>query len=271
MGNNKKTYTETLELGYSQVELFNVVSNVDEYKNFIPFCVDSKVFAETKKVHFENLGKLDLASGKGDEIEEFVAELAVGFKGLNERYNSVVRCVGNKKVTAVSNNTKIFKQLTTVWTFTPVVNSNLVDTGNVKVQASEDARGADELNENGSKSAVSGEQGVNSTVNAGSDPSVVLSEGGGDASNAANISFLPVNPVIERKKAKAGSSGIVTSNTNDSIETVNAHDVNMTQVKFEIEFEFNNFLYSYFSNLFFDQVCKQMVSAFIGRCKHLYG
>ncbi|OMJ10060.1 hypothetical protein AYI69_g10404, partial [Smittium culicis] len=172
--------------------------------------------------------------GESVGIEEFVAELAVGFKGLNERYNSVVRCVGNKKVTAVSNNTKIFKQLTTIWTFTPVVNSSLAGSDSGKAQANEDAAGADGFNANDTKIAVSGEQGVISTVNDGSEASDVLSGASGSASKAASVSFLPVNPVIERKKAKAGSSDIVTSNANCGIESVEAHNVNMTQVKFEI-------------------------------------
>lgn len=62
---------------FSQNQLYNVVSNVEDYHQFIPFCVHSHVYTN-KPV------------GNGVNVME--AELGVGFKLFEEKYMSKVTC-----------------------------------------------------------------------------------------------------------------------------------------------------------------------------------
>jgi len=44
-----------------------------------------------------------------------------------------------------------------------------------------------------------------------------------------------------------------------------------TWLSFDLDFAFKSPLYRHIANIFFDEVVKRMMSAFEGRCKHLYG
>ena len=59
-----------IALSVSPQQLFDVVADVDRYKEFLPFCTDSRVIKRSDK--------------------ELKAELAVGFRFLEERYTSII-------------------------------------------------------------------------------------------------------------------------------------------------------------------------------------
>ncbi|KAG2229295.1 dehydrase and lipid transport-domain-containing protein [Thamnidium elegans] len=103
---SKKQYSERKLLNFSQNQLYNVVSNVDDYHNFIPFCTASKVY--TNKL-------------LGNNINVMTAELSVGFKLFEEKYMSKVTCDKPRAVTAVAADAKLFNDMTTSWKFTPNV------------------------------------------------------------------------------------------------------------------------------------------------------
>lgn len=58
---NRRKHTEKREVSYSPEQFFAVVADVDSYKKFVPFCVDSKV------VRRQNENTMD-------------ADMSVGFK-----------------------------------------------------------------------------------------------------------------------------------------------------------------------------------------------
>lgn len=79
---NGENYNETVVLPYSKEELFAVVSDVDSYAQFVPFCVESRVLGPTKNP--DSRTKRERATSIVD------AELTIGFSAVRESYVSEV-------------------------------------------------------------------------------------------------------------------------------------------------------------------------------------
>ncbi|KAG2177187.1 hypothetical protein INT43_007844 [Umbelopsis isabellina] len=94
---------------YSQAQVYDIVSNVTDYHQFIPFCTHSKVFTSRP-----------VKAGTGNQVV-MEAELGVGFNMFSEKYTSLVTCDQPSQVKAESADATLFKELTTVWRFTPNV------------------------------------------------------------------------------------------------------------------------------------------------------
>lgn len=98
-------YSEQRLLGYSCQQMFSVVSEVERYHSFVPWCKQSLIKHRTK-------GKL-------------VADLIVGFPPLfGESYTSTVTLIEPFLVTAVCTDMTMFNHLKTVWKFKPVDNDD---------------------------------------------------------------------------------------------------------------------------------------------------
>ncbi|WVW87000.1 hypothetical protein I302_109056 [Kwoniella bestiolae CBS 10118] len=116
-------------LPYSQAQLYSLVSDVPSYSSFIPFCNSSTVLSKphsksSSSSSNDSDGSIQKRQWKdwapGSEPFEVLAELAVGFGGLEERYVSRVKGVPFESVTATaSSQTPLFKSLITRWSFSP--------------------------------------------------------------------------------------------------------------------------------------------------------
>ena len=95
----RKHYHERRLLKFSNDQLYNVVSNVQMYKQFVPWCQESTVVTKT--------------------TQGLEAELVVGFGYFKERYISMVELDRPSKIIATSKETNLFEYLRTEWHFAP--------------------------------------------------------------------------------------------------------------------------------------------------------
>ncbi|KAF2075776.1 hypothetical protein CYY_002909 [Polysphondylium violaceum] len=101
--NVKKNISRVLRFTPQQV--YQVVKNVKEYEEFLPFCLESKITKTPKP---------------GDSDQEwFEAELTVGQGTIKESYNSRVTFKNGEYVESKAINSDLFHILTTKWTFSP--------------------------------------------------------------------------------------------------------------------------------------------------------
>eukprot|EP00919_Chromeraceae_sp_WS-2016_P051260 GHVR01121556.1.p1 GENE.GHVR01121556.1~~GHVR01121556.1.p1 ORF type:complete len:154 (+),score=30.95 GHVR01121556.1:133-594(+) len=96
------TYTIRRKKMCSPEQFFSVVSNVSKYKNFLPWCKDSRVLSNINNNNIYN-----------NNI--FYAELSVGFGPLATRYTSRVTCVHSSSVSVEATDSKVFKKLKNIW------------------------------------------------------------------------------------------------------------------------------------------------------------
>lgn len=73
---------------YSSSELYKIVSDVNAYSSFLPFCAGSNVKGSAPPLEGDALATSDKVTNKPDK--RVLADLTVGFKSFKETYTSVV-------------------------------------------------------------------------------------------------------------------------------------------------------------------------------------
>ncbi|CAM9197640.1 unnamed protein product [Pylaiella littoralis] len=102
---NRRSHRERRVVPYSPEQFFDVVADVDNYKKFVPFCVDSRV---VKVIN--------------DDTME--AEMSVGFKLFTEKYTSRVATRRPNEVAVKAVHSRLFSSLDSTWRFRPTGNPN---------------------------------------------------------------------------------------------------------------------------------------------------
>ncbi|KAJ3161046.1 hypothetical protein HDU86_007665 [Geranomyces michiganensis] len=108
----RKEHSQRHTLPYSPRQLYALVADVEQYHRFVPWCTRSRVL-ENKKLTRNDDG------GGGAERTIMRAELGIGFRALSETYVSRVEAVEGVSVTALAQDSSVFKQLNTTWRFSP--------------------------------------------------------------------------------------------------------------------------------------------------------
>jgi len=94
-------------LPYSQKQLYDLVSDVNSYHQFLPFCTSSRIVSRPP-------------TGAAAADAPYKVELTVEFMGIEQSYISDVYLIPNERVEAVaSRDTPIFTKLRSVWAFAP--------------------------------------------------------------------------------------------------------------------------------------------------------
>lgn len=103
-GGNTLHYSERKLLGYSAEQMFEVVSRVEFYRDFVPWCTQSRV--TTRSPH------------------ALTAYMKVGFPPIVESYTSHVTLVRPTLVKSVCSDGRLFNHLETIWRFEPGLEDN---------------------------------------------------------------------------------------------------------------------------------------------------
>lgn len=98
-----QTYKITKVLPYSSELLYSIVSDVDRYHEFLPYCSESAVVGRN-------------ASGVPDR-----AVMSIGWQQFSESFESKLELDSNS-VAATAHNTPLFTELYTKWAISPIKN-----------------------------------------------------------------------------------------------------------------------------------------------------
>ena len=344
---SSRYYKDRTLLKYSQQEFYDLVANVDDYHKFLPWCTYSKMSAplplgsgsgsESAGSEERNKKASDALIGvvkRGSEVTVRHGELGIGFNSLQERYVSTVTCQEPWVVRAVSYDSKLFKELSTTWRFTPNVpkTSTLEATMDQEVQESQllTRPASDDDGEKESVVAVSAEGQEKETEEALQHPSPPTTTPAakiatpkvqeqpqhyftavavfGEAvlprprmipsASSLKSSPSPTSPSLPTAPSTSIPTGAQSTSTKESsaassqapaqlsptkqvilqrtaspsnLAIMKPSDYPSVWIDFEIEFEFASPVHASMSSLFFDQVSKEMLAAFVKRAEVLYG
>ena len=95
-------------VSYTRDQMFDLVSNIDEYKEFLPWCNDSKIISRERF----------------DDYEVVIADLEIGYDQFVYTYRSEVRLAKDKSNINVKNLDGPFKYLTNEWKFSDIDENN---------------------------------------------------------------------------------------------------------------------------------------------------
>jgi len=320
---SSRQYKDSIVVKYSQQEFYDLVANVDQYHLFLPWCTYSKMSTTTPSSPPAGSDR-GVQVGPGPVTVRH-GELGIGFNSFQERYVSTVTCQEPWTVRAVSYDSKLFKELSTTWRFTPDIpkSTTLEATMDQELQERQlltrrESKGSgvesrhptpptpeslslqpqppEQPEHFFTAATVFGEAAV-PNLKRRKDPPQPTSTSTFD-SMSPSPSPLPSEPAQVRQPnnppvSQSSPSPLESHHALDpsdmqqfpsppkqtihrtaspsNLATMKPSDYPSCLVDFEIQFEFASAVHASMSSLFFDQVSKEMLKAFVHRAEILYG
>lgn len=91
--------------------LFEIITDVSKYHEFVPFCVRCEV-----------LPSIEDCTSSDDDPWIFLAEMTVGFQRFNDSYKSKVTVSGKRKIEVEAIEAAMFNHLKSVWQISEIEN-----------------------------------------------------------------------------------------------------------------------------------------------------
>ncbi|BGP22207.1 hypothetical protein JCM10295v2_001085 [Rhodotorula toruloides] len=109
---------------YSPSQLYSVIADVDSYQSFLPFTTSSRVLTAARldpqgRRLSQPVAEKGWLRGTPGERWEMDGELRIGAMGFDEGYVSLVEMEKDKWVKATAKDATMFRQLSTIWSFSP--------------------------------------------------------------------------------------------------------------------------------------------------------
>ncbi|KAF9917882.1 Coenzyme Q-binding protein coq10a, mitochondrial [Lobosporangium transversale] len=321
---SSRQYKDRILVKYSQQEFYELVANVDDYQNFLPWCTYSKMSKPSPDNTVEPDPALSRHPGSGSETDLRSSvtvrhgELGIGFNSVQERYVSTVTCQEPWTVRAVSYDSKLFKELATTWRFTPNIpkastleatldhelqerqlltrlaeeednsarrtrrdtlpseSSSLSSSSISSVSASTAIPKQPEQHRRLTAASVFGASAIpkpkmlteNSPTSASSS---ISATGATPSAPESDLEIEDAGPTQQRPLPVPPKQTIKRISSPSNLAMMKPSDYPSCWVDFEIQFEFASPVHASMSSLFFDQVSKEMLKAFIKRAETLFG
>jgi len=111
----QRSFEQQKIVRYPVTTIYQAVSAVDQYSEFLPWCMTSSVLER----QMGEAGPLD-ASPPSPAEERLKTSIEVGISSMSAHFDSTVTLVPNARVNAVSEPNKYLENLSFTWTFAPI-------------------------------------------------------------------------------------------------------------------------------------------------------
>jgi len=117
-------HRENCLLGWSPEQIYKVVSDVEQYQAFLPWCVNSTVESRDELI-LPPIEGLEQSQQKQQEAVEMKATLDVGFSFFREKYQSLVYMEPMHLIEAtLHGKSTLLRELRCTWSFDPIQSSD---------------------------------------------------------------------------------------------------------------------------------------------------